>query len=57
MCEFCEEEHYLLNKNRLSVLIEDDFLNIRVYGQSNFLDNFKINYCPMCGKKLGDNHH
>jgi len=67
MCKFCEEEEYLFNNRELGhngayngfeVWIEDDKLNIyaclnaaKVVDTSDSTD-FKINYCPMCGRKL-----
>ena len=54
MCKFCEEEVYLLNDNSMSITIEEDILILRVYSIKMFSRNLQINYCPMCGKKLGD---
>ena len=53
MCEFCENENYLLNYKDMIIEIEDGILIVRVYGTKNFAINLQINYCPMCGKKLG----
>lgn len=60
ICEYCELDkdiyrHYI-NKHNPSayVYIDDSSLNIEIfepYGYS-FVEHIKINYCPMCGRKL-----
>jgi hypothetical protein len=59
MCEYCEKEKTerynkdILNKdfkqNYILALIEKD----KLYIEDNYDNvNVKINYCPICGKKL-----
>jgi hypothetical protein len=59
MCEYCEKEKIerynkdILNKdfkqNYILALIEKD----KLYIEDNYDNvNVKINYCPICGKKL-----
>lgn len=57
-CKYCEGE---IN-DRLNLLeFEDDFAEIMVYidGKNNLTESayntkIKINYCPICGKRLGE---
>ena len=55
-CEYCKVENseLLIDGNALSAYVEDAILNIDGRGwdgefQAEYL---KINYCPMCGRKL-----
>ena len=57
-CEYCKVENseLLIDGNALSAYVEDAILNIDGRGwdgefQAEYL---KINYCPMCGRKLSD---
>lgn len=55
-CDFCsEDKHYKLRNEKsgeLEFILEDDDL-LTIFGYDEF-DCFetKINYCPMCGRKL-----
>lgn len=68
MCEYCGADEFLINNRRFNaktdtyngfeVWIEDDELNIyanldkaKVVTASGSV-KVKINYCPMCGRKL-----
>ena len=57
-CEYCKVENseLLIDGNALSAYVEDAILNIDGRGwdgefQAEYL---KINYCPMCRRKLSD---
>lgn len=55
-CEYCKEETEIFRDanmyipkgtKRLRVLCMDGF-------ERGYMDSVEINYCPMCGSKLGD---
>lgn len=52
MCDFCEEKKLMLNYLNITAGIEENYIILRIYGKSNFLQSFEIKYCPMCGEKL-----
>lgn len=60
MCEYCEKEKPIANGEEWTINIENTYgekeLYIEMYlgGYESIEDNtyVKINYCPMCGKKL-----
>ena len=56
MCEFCEEEIYLLNYKDCTLEIQDNELYIRTYKNNvaQRIFSTEINYCPICGRKLGE---
>ena len=65
MCEYCEEDRrnkrdFIINTPTISLRIvknnKFNALAIKSYNhQKQIVDNYKIiNYCPMCGRKLGD---
>lgn len=57
MCEYCEKEKHIEE-------IIDDNIYLEIYGKHlriigkifsvNFGRDMLINYCPMCGRKLGE---
>ena len=56
MCEYCENSRFKLKKCKLEIEQE-----INIYKNNNFTkekiwQEFEINmnYCPLCGRKLGD---
>lgn len=63
MCGYCNKDYHVLNTTREYSSIEISILyNIRILrvragfnekGIFNLQDAVHINYCPMCGKKLG----
>lgn len=56
-CEFCDGKKDLTSlKNDLDIGISNNKLDFSfgVCACGAFEDELKINYCPMCGKKLGD---
>lgn len=51
MCEFCEKGEPIIGDYSDGALIENE--NILVsYGECTDFAKGKINYCPMCGRKL-----
>ena len=67
MCKYCEEKtevigNYNTDIGKIEVFLEDSELTINSYEISNhteiissdisICDSIKINYCPMCGRKL-----
>lgn len=63
MCKHCENEKEVIktckfNECDLEVFIDgDDSLCINAYNHSScftedICENFKINYCPICGRRL-----
>lgn len=61
MCKFCDKGESICTQNRDVLGVELDSANayIKVYGLDkrgwDISVNCKINYCPMCGKKLPGN--
>lgn len=58
-CDFCNKKKAWFWGARTGVSIEDSRLKIRLKSYDLKYDkmpigDYKINYCPMCGKKLGD---
>lgn len=59
-CEYCttdklkqKEIPSIFNDDALSIIIEDDEIKVDYDGeQEEDLSRFKIDYCPMCGRKL-----
>lgn len=62
MCKYCEgkykDKEPLMYKNNSDYVIKINSCNYleenRVGGQKESIYGIKLNYCPMCGKKLGD---
>ena len=63
MCEYCEKRKELKSSNfcgSASMIICGRYLDI--YGDKKkfnifkriYQPSFNVNYCPMCGKKLGE---
>ena len=61
MCKYCEEKtevigNYNTDIGKIEVFLEDSELTINSYEISNHPEiissDIKINYCPMCGRKL-----
>lgn len=61
MCEYCEKQKYIKSRNfcgrakarivGAEIDISGDEKKIRWF-KSIYAPAFKINYCPMCGRKL-----
>ena len=55
MCKYCEEEEPIANNNNKKVKIKWGELFISLCtGYSWVSDKIEINYCPICGRKLGE---
>lgn len=61
MCKFCEKENkeYILNNDTCYLYIMNN-LHIppqivfgNYYGTNSWNEKITINYCPLCGEKLG----
>lgn len=59
MCEYCQNEKLLFrqgddNFDHLYIEIKNSKISIdeRIEGMIGTEDNFPINYCPICGRKL-----
>lgn len=55
-CEYCEAE---VNKRKFILQIETDYWDFNIYIDGNknltyddMFESNKINFCPMCGRKL-----
>lgn len=63
MCRYCEEgreiqsSRYIWNDTTAKIDIYNDKYVISIYDNNiNTYDmKFEINYCPKCGRKLGEN--
>jgi len=54
-CEFCQGNKSINNEYGNMHIYGDLELSISVYGeQYTNVGYFKINYCPICGRKLSD---
>lgn len=55
-CEFCNGEKEVTLKKGLDIGLSNNKLDFYfdTCACGYFEDELKINYCPMCGKKLGD---
>ena len=54
MCRYCEKSELLLDGMEELIYIDNNKLNISNIVNNNINNSKKINYCPMCGRKLGD---
>lgn len=54
MCRYCEKNELLLDGMEELIYIDNDKLNISNIVNNTINNSQKINYCPMCGRKLGD---
>lgn len=62
MCEYCKEKgnrkkKYIINEKTISLRIENDneleILSFEENSRNIKHTNISINYCPICGRKLG----
>jgi predicted RNA-binding Zn-ribbon protein involved in translation (DUF1610 family) len=58
-CPYCDENTIYKTDTSKGVFmlfaVEDRMLKLQVYGNDNSSNHrIKINYCPMCGRKLED---
>ena len=56
MCEYCEKEKHIEELNSDNIYLEIYGKHLRIIGKIysiNFGRDMLINYCPMCGRKLG----
>ena len=54
MCKYCEKSELLLDGMEELIYIDNNKLNISNIVNNTINNSQKINYCPMCGRKLGD---
>ena len=53
MCRYCEKSELLLDGMEELIYIDNNKLNISNIANNTINNSQKINYCPMCGRKLG----
>lgn len=62
-CEYCRDDYASkpiyhvdgpIQRMDSSVWVVDDQIEIDLWGSGNIYVIIKINYCPMCGRKLTD---
>ena len=53
MCRYCEKNELLLDGMEELIYIDNNKLNISNIVNNTINNSQKINYCPMCGRKLG----
>ena len=56
MCEFCEDTSKELPIPVFNANVEEKYLYVSYIDRNirHAYQRVEINYCPMCGKKLGD---
>lgn len=57
MCKYCEKEKKIQEKRTDNIYLEIYGKHLRLFGKlftMYFGRDVIINYCPMCGKKLGE---
>ncbi len=57
MCKYCEKEKRIEENEKDNIYFQIYGKHLRVIGNLfnfNFGRDILINYCPMCGRKLGD---
>lgn len=56
MCEYCEKGKEIRNDNNIKSFISKAHFGYSIISQihNNCFNLGFINYCPMCGRKLGD---
>ena len=52
MCRYCEKSELLLDGMEELIYIDNNKLNISNIVNNTINNSQKINYCPMCGRKL-----
>jgi len=52
MCEYCDGEKNLSESEVLASVFRNGLLKMSAYGDE-YSSCIEINYCPMCGVKLG----
>lgn len=55
-CEYCEKLEPLISVYGARVIVDGfrETLNFAHYDQIWAFESCEINYCPMCGERLGD---
>lgn len=53
-CQYCEDGALILNGDYTQVWISDLSTLLALEKESDSMEEANINYCPMCGAKLGD---
>ena len=53
MCRYCEKSELLLDGMEELIYIDNNKLNISNIANNTINNSQKINYCTMCGRKLG----
>ena len=54
MCRYCEKNELLLDGMEELIYIDNNKLNISNIVNNTINNSQKINYCPMCGRKLSN---
>ena len=54
MCRYCEKSELLLDGMEELIYIDNNKLNISNIVNNTINNSQKINYCPMCGRKLSN---
>lgn len=58
-CEYCIDGNYIIDIDSVFAFIdEDDRLSVTVYNSylcESFVKHIDINFCPMCGQRVGKN--
>ena len=54
MCRYCEKSELLLDGMEELIYIDNNKLNISNIVNNTINNSQKINYCPICGRKLSN---
>lgn len=56
-CEYCEDGKNLFDRGpEHARIVFRNELNIALYAYDWVTATIEVNYCPMCGERIGDDH-
>lgn len=53
-CEYCQYEYPVIHTEDIYAYIDDENELCIDHDEGSLTETAQINYCPMCGRKLGD---
>lgn len=55
LCEYCHYEYPAIDTEGIYAYVDDESELCIDHDEGSLTETALINYCPMCGRKLGDN--